>query len=60
MQNMQHQAVYLVLRPPCDENQQTFPEHHATDQRTVVMDVGGGTQIAGPWDGEPSNSVNKL
>ena len=28
---------------PCDENQQTFPEHHATDQRTVVMDVGGGT-----------------
>ena len=28
---------------PCSENQQTFPEHHATDQQTVVMDVGGGT-----------------
>ncbi len=56
--------LFVWVRPgqyplPCDENQLTFPELSAINQRTVVMVVGGGTWTAGPWDGRPSSSGNK-
>ena len=50
------QGRYLLR---CEENRWNFQVPSAINQRTREMDVGGGTSIAGPCHGEPSNDAFK-